>query len=203
MANELFKGDLPDGMSFGSSVAIDTETQGLNLQRDRLCVMQLSSGDGNSALVQFEPGAYEAPNLRALMADPGVTKMFHFARFDLAAIKTYMDVICRPVYCTKIASKLSRTYTDKHGLSELCAELLDVQMSKQQQQSDWAAEVLSDEQVEYAARDVLYLHRLREILDRRLAREGRVEIAQACFQFLPVVVEMDLAGWAEKNIFEH
>ena len=129
--------------------------------------------------------------------------MFHFARFDLAAIKTYMDVICRPVYCTKIASKLSRTYTDKHGLSELCAELLDVQMSKQQQQSDWAAEVLSDEQVEYAARDVLYLHRLREILDRRLAREGRVEIAQACFQFLPVVVEMDLAGWAEKNIFEH
>ncbi len=190
-------------MDFGKSIAIDTETLGLNPHRDRLCVMQLSGGDGNCAIVQFDAGAYEAPNLRALLADQSITKLFHFARFDLAVIKVYLEIMCTPVYCTKVASKLSRTYTDKHGLSELCGELLDVQLSKQQQQSDWGAENLTAEQLEYAARDVFYLHRLKEILDRRLAREGRSQIAQACFQFLPVRVELDLAGWADKNIFEH
>ena len=203
MANTLHQGDLPDGVSFGDSVAIDTETLGLNPLRDRLCLMQLSAGDGDCHLVQFRNGEYDAPNLKALLADSGVLKIFHFARFDLAMIRHYLDVDCRPVYCTKIASKLTRTYTDRHGLKDLCNELLGVDISKQQQQSDWGAETLSEEQLAYAASDVLYLHRLREILERRLVREDRTELAQACFDFLPYRALLDLTGWAEQDIFDH
>ena len=203
MANTLYQGDLPDGVSFGESVAIDTETLGLNPLRDRLCLMQLSAGDGDCHLVQFRNGEYDAPNLKAVLADPGVLKIFHFARFDLAMIRHYLEVDCRPVYCTKIASKLTRTYTDRHGLKDLCNELLGIDISKQQQQSDWGAETLSEDQLAYAASDVLYLHRLREILERRLAREDRTELAQACFNFLPYRSQLDLTGWAGQDIFDH
>ena len=203
MSVELHQGDLPAGIDFGKSVAIDTETLGLNPHRDRLCLMQLSAGDGTSHLVQFAAGEYNAPNLVAMLEDPSIIKLFHFARFDVAVIQKYLDVICRPVYCTKIASKLTRTYTEKHGLKDLCAELLDVDISKQQQQSDWGAEKLSPEQLEYAASDVLYLHRLKEVLDRRLAREGRTALAEACFTFLPHRANLDLAGWQDQDIFAH
>ncbi len=196
-------GDLPPGLDFGDMVAVDTETMGLNPHRDRLCVVQLSAGDGVCHLVHFPEPHYDAPNLKALLTDAGVTKLFHFARFDVAAIRKYLGVVCAPVYCTKIASKMTRTFTDKHGLKDLCRELLGVEISKEQQSSNWGAAELSPEQVIYAAGDVLYLHRLRAIFDELLAREGRAELAQACFDFLPVRGELDLLGWAEPDIFHH
>ncbi|WP_085902425.1 ribonuclease D [Kiloniella majae] len=199
----LHQTDLPDGIDFGTSVAVDSETMGLNLFRDRLCLIQLSAGDGVCHLVQFKDGNFDAPNLRALFTNQDVTKIFHFARFDLAAIERYLGVTCNPVYCTKIASKLIRTYTDRHGLKELCRELLSVDISKQQQSSDWGSPDLSEDQLRYAASDVLYLHRMVKILDERLAREGRSEMAKACFDFLPWRAKLDIAGWDETDIFAH
>lgn len=203
MTVELYQGDLPAGLDLGETVAVDTETLGLNPQRDRLCLVQLSSGDGNAHLVQLSDGNYDAPNLKRLLENEKVTKLFHFGRFDIAMIKRYLGVVCRPVYCTKIASKLSRTYTDRHGLKDLCTELIGVDLSKQQQQSDWGASELTPEQLEYAASDVLYLHRLKQLLDERLAREGRTALAEACFEFLPHRAELDLAGWEDQDIFSH
>ncbi|MDX1581270.1 MAG: ribonuclease D [Alphaproteobacteria bacterium] len=203
MSITLHQGDLPDGLTFGDAVAIDTETLGLNPHRDRLCLVQLSRGDGDVHLVQIPQGAKSAPNLQRLLADEGVLKLFHFARFDMAVLEHTFGVMPAPVYCTKIASKLVRTYTDKHGLKELCRELLGVDISKQQQSSDWGAEELSDAQMEYAAGDVLYLHRLHEMLEGMLAREGRTALAQACFSFLPTRVKLDLGGWDEEDIFAH
>ena len=200
---QLHQGDLPSGLDFGDSVAVDTETMGLDLSRDRLCLIQLSAGDGKCHLVQFRGGAYDAPNLAALLGDPGITKLFHFARFDLAAIQRYLGVTCGPVYCTKVASRLVRTFTDQHGLKDLCRDLIGVDISKKMQSSDWGAENLSDEQLRYAASDVIYLHRLRAALDEMLAREGRMELAQACFDFLPTRATLDLAGWAGVDIFAH
>jgi len=203
MANFLHKGDLPDDVTFGDTVAVDSETMGLDPRRDRLCVVQLSAGDGDCHLVQFAQGDYAAPNLKALFTDAGVTKLFHFARFDVAAFRHYLGIVCAPVYCTKIASKLVRTYTDRHGLKDLCRDLLGVELSKQQQSSDWGADVLSPEQLSYAASDVLYLHQLRERLDTMVAREGRAEIAAACFAFLPCRAALDLLGWDDPDIFRH
>ena len=203
MTVELYQGDLPAGLDLGETVAVDTETLGLNPQRDRLCLVQLSSGDGNAHLVQLSDGNYDAPNLKRLLENETITKLFHFGRFDIAMIKRYLGVVCRPVYCTKIASKLSRTYTDRHGLKDLCTELIGVDLSKQQQQSDWGAAELTPEQLEYAASDVLYLHRLKQLLDERLAREGRTALAEACFEFLPHRAELDLAGWEDQDIFSH
>jgi ribonuclease D len=203
MAIRLHKGDLPDLSAYGDSVAIDTETQGLNPHRDRLCLVQLSAGDGTGHLVQLAAGAYDAPNLKALLADPKVLKLFHFARFDVAVLRHYLGVDTAPIYCTKIASRLTRTFTDRHGLKDLCRDLLGVELSKQQQSSDWGAAELSDEQLRYAASDVLYLHRLRERLDEMLAREGRTEIARRCFEFLPTRARLDLEGWPELDIFAH
>jgi ribonuclease D len=200
---DLYREDLPDGLSLGDSVAVDTETMGLDPNRDRLCLIQLSAGDGNCHLVQFPQGHYDAPNLKRLLADPGVTKIFHYARFDLAMIRRYLGVDCRPVYCTKIASRLARTYTDRHGLKDLCKELLGVDMSKQQQSSDWGRDQLSAEQLEYAASDVLYLHRLRDTLDEMLRRENRTDLAEAAFAFLPTRALLDLDGFAETDIFAH
>ena len=203
MSVELHKGDLPDGLSLGDLVAIDTETLGLNPNRDRLCLRQLSSGDGNAHLVQFEKDSYDAPNLKALLTDTNVTKIFHFGRFDLAVMLRYLDVLCEPVFCTKIASRLSRTYTDRHGLKDLCRELLNVELSKQQQSSDWGAAELTQAQHDYAASDVLYLHQLREKFLEMLDREGRMEVAEACFRFLPYRAALDLIGWADEDIFRH
>jgi ribonuclease D len=200
---DLHRGDLPDGLTLGDSVAVDTETMGLDPHRDRLCLVQLSAGDGNCHLVQFQQGRYDAPNLKRLLADTRVTKLFHFARFDLAMLRRYLGVDCRPVYCTKIASRLTRTYTDRHGLKDLCRELLSVDLSKQQQSSDWGRENLSKEQIEYAASDVLYLHRIREILDEMLRREGRTALAQAAFEFLPTRARLDLDGFSAVDIFAH
>ena len=193
----LHHGDLPAGLSFGGSVAIDTETMGLDPQRDRLCLVQLSAGDGECHLVQFSDGDYKAPRLRALLADPKVLKIFHFARFDLAMLKRHL------VYCTKVASKLVRTFTDRHGLKDLCRELLGVELSKQQQTSDWGAATLTEEQLRYAAADVEYLHALKTKLDAMLAREGRKDLAQACFAFLPLRAALDLAGFPGSDLFEH
>ena len=196
--------DLPSGVSFGSAVAIDTETMGLNPHRDRLCVVQLSAGDGNAHLVQFRKGRYEAPNLKALLENPNVLKIFHFGRFDVAMLKRYLGADTRPVYCTKIAAKLVRTFTDRHGLKDLCRELLGVEISKQQQTSDWGQEVLTPEQMNYAASDVLHLHALKAKLDALLAREDRAGLAQACFDFLPYRAELDLKGWLDDtDIFKH
>ena len=186
MAITLHKGDLPDGLTFGSSVAVDTETLGLNPHRDPLCLVQLSAGDGDAHLVQLDRGTYNAPNLRALMGNPQVEKIFHFARFDVAMMQKYLGVVTTPVYCTKIASKLVRTYTDRHGLKDLSRETVGVDMSKAQQSSDWGAETLTEAQMAYAASDVLHLHAIRKVLDEMLAREGRTEFAKACFAFLPV-----------------
>lgn len=200
----LYQNDLPDDLPLGPVVAVDTETMGLNLTRDRLCLVQLSFGDGHAHLVQFQAGSrYEAPNLKRLMADPSILKLFHFARFDLASIKAYLDVMPRPVYCTKMASRFVRTFTDRHSLKELCKELLSVDLSKQQQSSDWGSPTLTEEQKIYAANDVLYLHRIKAVLDESLKREGRAELAQACFDFLPARAELDLAGWPEIDIFAH
>ena len=203
MKIKLHKGDLPDGLDLGPLVAIDSETLGLNPMRDRLCLAQLSSGDGVCHAVQFAPGEYAAPNLKAMLADPKVLKLFHFARFDVAMFRRYLGVVTAPIYCTKIASKLVRTYTDKHGLKDLVKELLGTDLSKEQQSSDWGAPTLTEKQLAYAANDVAYLHRLRDALDAMLVREGRVDIARACFQFLPARAQLDLAGWAETDIFAH
>jgi ribonuclease D len=203
MAIKLYKGDLPAGLDFGPSVAIDTETLGLNPRRDKLCLVQLSSGDGNAHLVQLDRSSYEAPHLKALLANPEVTKIFHFARFDVAALKHHLGVATAPLYCTKIASKLTRTYTDRHGLKDLIKELLGIDLNKQQQSSDWGAHVLSDAQKQYAAQDVIYLHEVKARLDQMLAREGRTGLARACFDFVPVRADLDLAGWSEEDVFAH
>lgn len=203
MSIELYQGDIPAELDFGDAIAIDCETQGLNLLRDRLCLIQLSGGDGNAHLVQFASNSYAAPNLKKLLSDQSIMKIFHFGRFDIAAVLHYLGVSCSPVFCTRIASTLTRTYTDKHGLKDICTELLDVEISKQQQQTDWASQDLSPEQLQYAAADVLYLHRLKEVLERRLEREGRAETAQACFDFLPHRAAMDLNGWGSLDIFAH
>ena len=200
---ELHEGDIPSSVSFGDSVAVDTETQGLDLGRDRLCVVQLSEGDGVCHLVQIRAGEYDAPNLKALMADTAVTKIFHFARFDLAILKRYLDVTVSPIFCTKIASKLVRTYTDRHGLKDVTRELLNIELSKEQQSSDWAANELSKDQLKYAASDVLNLHDIRDKLQAMLIREGRLDLAQACFDFLPIRAQLDLNGWEGVDIFAH
>ena len=203
MKIKLHKNDLPDGLDLGAIVAIDTETLGLNPFRDRLCLAQLSSGDGTCHAVQFEAGQYAAPNLKKLLTDRNVVKLFHYARFDVAMFRRYLGVMTAPVYCTKIASKLVRTYTDKHGLKDLVRELLGTDLSKEQQSSDWGAPELSEKQLAYAANDVAYLHRLKDALDAMLAREGRTELARACFQFLPARAQLDLAGWPDVDIFAH
>ena len=203
MANILHQRDLPDGLDLGPVVAIDTETMGLNPYRDRLCLVQLSSGDGTTHLVQIARGQSAAPNLQRLLADPAVLKLFHFGRFDIAALHHAFGTVTAPVYCTKIASKLIRTYTDRHGLKDLLMVLLEIDISKQQQTSDWGAEVLTEAQLAYAASDVLYLHRLKAALDQRLAREGRTELAQSCFSFLPTRALLDLTGYPEIDIFAH
>lgn len=203
MTIRLHKGDLPNDWRWGDSVAIDTETRGLNPLRDRLCVVQLSRGDGDADLVQIAAGQTRAPNLERLLADPATTKLFHFARFDMAVLFHTFGVMTAPVYCTKIASKLVRTYTDRHGLKDIVRELVGVELSKQQQSSDWAAETLSEAQLAYAASDVLHLHALRDKLDAMLAREGRADLAAQCFAFLPTRARLDLAGWAEADIFSH
>ena len=203
MKTKLHKNDLPDGLDLGRLVAIDTETLGLNPHRDRLCLVQLTSGDNTCHMVQFDAGAYAAPNLKRMLADPSVLKLFHFARFDIAAMKRYLGVTAAPIYCTRTASKLVRTYTDRHGLKDLVRELLNVDLSKDQQSSDWGAPELTEKQLAYAANDVAYLHRLKEALDAMLAREGRTALAQACFDFLPARAELDLAGWPDVDIFAH
>ncbi len=203
MTNYLYQGDLPDDLDLGPIVAIDSETMGLQPHRDRLCVIQLSSGDGNAHLIQISQNQTEAPNLCKMLANPDQLKLFHFGRFDIAVMENRFKVRTAPVYCTKIASKLVRTYTDRHGLKNLLQELLKVDISKQQQSSDWGADVLTKEQIAYAASDVLYLHKIKEELDIRLARECRTELANACFEFLPHRAALDLAGWPEIDIFSH
>lgn len=203
MTITLHKGDLPAGLSFGTSVAVDTETMGLQSHRDRLCLVQLSSGDGTAHLVQIPQDNINAPNLCALLADPKVTKLFHYARFDLAAIKLYLGVDCTPVYCTKIASRLARTFTDRHGLRDLARDTIGVEISKQQQSSDWGADTLTEDQLAYAAGDVLYLHAIRNKLDDMLKREGRDILATQLFSALPARTAADLAGWVDVDIFAH
>lgn len=199
----LHKNDLPAGLTFGPSVAVDTETLGLNVNRDRLCLVQLSAGDGTAHLVQFDGRDYAAPNLKALLTDKSVLKIFHYARFDIAVIEKYLGVVTAPIYCTKIASKLVRTYTDRHGLKDLVAELVGIELSKQQQSSDWASSELSQQQLAYAASDVLHLHALKAKLDAMLVREGRQAFAEAAFGFLPTRAKLDLAGFGEDDIFSH
>ncbi|MGV6839946.1 MAG: ribonuclease D [Planktomarina sp.] len=203
MTNTVYKGDLPDDLDLGPIIAIDCEAMGLNPHRDRLCVVQLSGGDGNAHLVQIAKGQTEAPNLCRLLTDPNVLKLFHFGRFDITAMYNAFGALTAPVYCTKIASRLVRTYTDRHGLKNLLQEMIGVDISKQQQSSDWGADELSNAQVEYAASDVLYLHALRDALNVRLEREDRMELAQACFDFLPTRAKLDLAGWPDTDIFAH
>ena len=203
MTHNVYKNDLPDGLDLGPMVAIDCETMGLNPHRDRLCVVQLSGGDGVAHLVQIEKGQTEAPNLCRMLTDPEVLKLFHFGRFDIAALYNTFGALAEPVYCTKIASRLVRTYTDRHGLAKLLQELLGIDISKQQQSSDWGAETLTEAQIDYAASDVLYLHQLRVALNEMLTREGRSDVAQACFDFLPMRARLDLMGWPETDIFAH
>ncbi len=203
MANHLYIHDLPDGLDLGPIVAIDCETMGLNPHRDRLCLVQMSRGDGECHLVQVMPGQTEAPNLCAMLQNSDVLKLFHFGRFDIAALLNAFGIMTAPVYCTKIASKLVRTFTDRHGLKTLLQDMLGVDISKHQQQSDWGARVLTDAQLDYAASDVLYLHQLKSAFDELLAREGRTEMAQSCFDFLPTRARLDLAGWPDIDIFAH
>ncbi|GIX15779.1 MAG: 3'-5' exonuclease [Paracoccaceae bacterium] len=203
MPTHLHMGDLPDGLDLGPVVAVDTETMGLNPLRDRLCLVQLSAGDGDAHVVQIARGQRTAPNLTRILADRGTLKLFHFARFDIAALQAAFGVVTAPVYCTKIASRLVRTYTDRHGLKYLVQELLGIDLSKQQQSSDWGAQTLTPAQLDYAAGDVLHLHRLKEALDALLEREGRSALARACFDFLPTRAALDLAGWSEVDIFAH
>ena len=203
MTVHLHKNDLPAGLEFGKSVAVDTETQGLSLVRDKLCLVQLSAGDGDAHIVQVNRQTYDCPNLKALMENPEVEKIFHFARFDVAIMKRDLGVDINPLFCTKIASGLVRTYTDRHGLKDICRELINVDLSKQQQSSDWASDVLSQAQLDYAASDVLYLHQLKTILSARLFRENRFDVAKACFNFLPARAQLDLLGWDGIDIFSH
>ncbi len=203
MTNYLHHGDLPAGLDLGPSVAIDSETMGLNPHRDRLCVVQLSVGDGDAHVVKLDGRTYDAPNLKRLLADPKTLKIFHFARFDIAAFQHWLKVETRPVYCTKIASRLTRTFTDRHGLKDLAKDLIGVDLSKQQQSSDWGADTLTEAQIDYAASDVLYLHALKAKLDGMLAREGRTGLAEACFHFLPARAALDLAGWPDIDILAH
>ncbi|MEO1640321.1 MAG: ribonuclease D [Pseudomonadota bacterium] len=203
MTNYLYQNDLPDDLDLGPVVAIDCETMGLRPGRDRLCLIQMSGGDGNCHLVQVAPGQTEAPNLCRMLTDPNVLKLFHFGRFDIAALLNAFGALTAPVFCTKIASKLVRTYTDRHGLKNLLQEMLDIDISKQQQQSDWGAAELTEAQLDYAASDVLYLHQLKAAFEELLAREGRADLAQACFDFLPTRAQLDLAGWPEIDIFAH
>ena len=203
MTVTLHRDDLPDNLSFGDCVAIDTETMGLKPGRDRLCLVQLSSGDGTAHIVQLAQRDFAAPNLKTLLSDQTVTKLFHFGRFDIAVLQQYLGVLCSPVYCTKIASRLTRTFTDRHGLKDLCRDVLGIAISKEQQSSDWGADNLSEAQLAYAASDVLHLHALRSALNGMLEREGRTELAAACFDFLPARAELDLAGWPETDIFAH
>ncbi|MBM3565135.1 MAG: ribonuclease D [Alphaproteobacteria bacterium] len=200
---EVHRGDLPKGIRFGRSVAVDTEAQGLHPRRDRLCVVQLSAGDGTAHLVHFPKAEFDAPNLKAVLADDKTLKIFHYARFDVAIIRQHLKIATGPIYCTKTASRLVRTYTDRHGLKDLCREMLGVELSKEQQSSDWAAETLTPEQIRYAAADVLHLHALKEKLDAMLKREGRTRLAQSCFDFLPVRAELDLAGFENDDLFTH
>ena len=199
----LHRGDLPAGLAFTGAVAVDTETLGLKPHRDRLCVVQLSAGDGTAHLVQLDGMDWSAPRLKAVLTDPALTKIFHYARFDVAVLEQYLGIVTGPIYCTKIASKLVRTYTDRHGLKDLCQELLGVELSKQQQSSDWAAATLSPQQLAYAAADVLHLHALKTVLDTMLARQGRTAVAEACFGFLPHRAKLDLAGFEDVDIFSH
>jgi len=203
LAIHLHAGDLPDGLTFGGSVAVDSEAMGLRIARDALCVVQLSAGDGDAHVVQLQRPDYPAPNLKRLLADPGVLKIFHFGRFDIAMFARYLGVMTTPVYCTKTASKLARTYTDRHGLKDVTRELLGLEISKAQQSSDWGASELTPEQLNYAASDVLNLHALKARLDLMLEREGRTQLAQSCFDFLPVRASLDLAGWEDQDIFAH
>lgn len=203
MTITLYQNDIPADLSFGDTVAIDTETLGLNPLRDRLCLVQLSSGDGHAHLVQFKNGNFDAPNLKKLLTDPKVTKLFHFARFDIASLKQYLGVVSTPVYCTKIASRLTRTFSSHHGLKILCREVIGVDLDKAQQTTDWGADTLSEEQMAYAASDVLHLHKLRDALEKLLVRENRKPLAQACFDFLPTRAALDLLGWDEEDIFSH
>ena len=203
MAIRFHKGDLAPDVRYRGAVAIDTETLGLNPNRDRLCLVQLSGGDGNADIVQIAPGQREAPRLTALLADPAIVKIFHYARFDIAVLNHAFGVMPGPLFCTKIASRLTRTYTDRHGLKDLIKDILDIDISKQQQSSDWAAEALTEAQLAYAAADVTHLHELRERLEMRLDREGRRELAESCFRFLPTRARLDLAGWGEEDIFAH
>lgn len=203
MGINLYQGDIPADLNFGNSVAIDTETMGLNIARDRLCLIQLSSGDGNAHLVQFKNEDYSAPNLKKLLSDEKVVKIFHYARFDIASIWMYLDVLTTPVYCTKIASKLTRTFGAHHSLKTLTKDLLGIELDKQQQSTDWGADNLTEAQLSYAANDVLYLHKIKEILDSMLVREEREELAKSCFDFLPTRALLDLSGWENEDIFEH
>ena len=203
MTVKLYRGDLPADFDAGSSVAIDTETLGLKPGRDKLCLVQISTGDGNAVLVQIDRDTFAAPNLKALLVNPAITKIFHFARFDVAVLKHYLGVDTFPLYCTKIASRLVRTYTDRHGLKDLIKELLGVELNKQQQSSDWGAHVLSEAQKQYAALDVVYLHEVKARLDQMLEREGRSAMAKSCFDFIPTRAALDLGGWAEEDIFSH
>ncbi|HPD82556.1 MAG TPA: ribonuclease D [Alphaproteobacteria bacterium] len=203
MSITLHKGDLAPNIEFGPAVAVDTETMGLNPKRDRLCLVQLSAGDGTAHIVQFQDGQYDAPNLKKLMTDHAVTKIFHFARFDVAVMKEYLNIECTPLYCTKIASRLCRTYTDRHGLKDLAKEILNVHLDKQQQSSNWGAGELTQDQLSYAASDVLYLHKLKDKTEEMLKSLGRLELAQQCFNFLPTRAQLDLEGWNEFDIFQH
>ena len=203
MTVHFHKNDLPAGLDFGKSVAVDTETQGLSLVRDKLCLVQLSSGDGDAHIVQVDRNTYDCPNLKALLSDDNIVKIYHFARFDVAVLKRDLGIDATPVFCTKIASGLVRTYTDRHGLKDICRELLSIDLSKQQQSSDWAGDELSEAQLNYAASDVLYLHQLKTVLTARLLRENRLDLAQSCFDFLSVRAELDLAGWEDIDIFSH
>ena len=203
MTNKVYKGDLPDNLTLGPVIAIDCETMGLNPNRDRLCVVQLSAGDGDAHLVQISQGQDRAPNLCKILENQKILKIFHFGRFDIAAMYKTFGVLTKNVYCTKIASRLIRTYTDRHGLKNLLQEILAIDISKQQQSSDWGSETLSNAQIEYAASDVLYLHQLQEILTQKLTRENRIEMAQSCFDFLPIRAKLDIEGWPETDIFSH
>lgn len=203
MAIKVYRGDLPAQVELGPVVAVDTEAMGLNPRRDKLCLVQLSAGDGNAHLVQVDRTTFDAPRLKQLLEDENVIKIFHYARFDVAMLKQYLGVKVRPLYCTKIASKLARTYTDKHGLKDIVKEMLGIDLSKQQQSSDWGSPILSDAQKQYAALDVIYLHEVKARFDQILQREGRMELARACFEFVPVRAELDLAGWTEEDVFAH
>ena len=203
MAIKVYKGDLPVQLELGPVVAVDTEAMGLNPRRDKLCLVQLSIGDGNAHLVQVDRTTFDAPRLKQLLEDENITKIFHYARFDVAMLKQYLGARVRPLYCTKIASKLARTYTDKHGLKDIVKEMLGIDLSKQQQSSDWGSPILSDAQKQYAALDVIYLHEVKARFDQILQREGRMELARACFEFVPVRAELDLAGWTDEDVFAH